>query len=204
VKQASSRCRQFSVRRRQKSGNKREAADQSPMTYSSAIANSGWGIKSGGDDAVVATFIRLDGIVAAVIQALSNAAEHAPNSDIQLSRASTLLGLSRWPLRTTDRASTQPMRKSRGAFRTWVIESNRSMGVARYVRSRGRNVDHSSRPVRSSSSSSQATITQGFEASPRRVPSGALLRPLQSCRRDLAKGSARRCRRRRSVRAAHR
>jgi signal transduction histidine kinase len=45
---------------------KREEADQSPMTYSSAMANFGWGIKSGGDDAMVATFIRLDGIVAAV------------------------------------------------------------------------------------------------------------------------------------------
>ncbi|MBG7606385.1 MAG: hypothetical protein IZT58_17475 [Actinobacteria bacterium] len=30
------------------------------------MANFGWGIKSGGDDAMVATFIRLDGIVATV------------------------------------------------------------------------------------------------------------------------------------------
>jgi hypothetical protein len=43
------------------------------MTYSSAMANSAWGIKSDGDDAMVATIIR-------------------------------------------------------GAFLTWVIESNRSMG----------------------------------------------------------------------------
>ena len=36
------------------------------MTYSSTMAKAGWGISSGGDDAIVATFVRLDGIVAAV------------------------------------------------------------------------------------------------------------------------------------------